>query len=75
MYFVQLSTNQEKKNAFSEKFYYASHSFTSKTSVNSTNQKEKRFFEMYFVQLSTKHGQKLRFFGENLVCKTDFRCS
>ena len=44
MYFVQLSTNQGEKVRFSEKFYYArltfSLCFTSKTSVNSTNQKE-----------------------------------
>ena len=75
MYFIQLSTTKEKNYAFSEKFYYASHSFTSKTSVNSMNQKENLRFFMYFVHLSTNQGEKLRFFGEIILCKTDSSCS
>ena len=56
---------KEKNYAFLETVYYDSLSFTSKTSVNSTNRKENlRFFEMYFVQLSTNQGEKLHFFGE-----------
>ena len=67
MHFVQLSTNQGEKLRFLEKFYYAGLCFTSKTSVNSRNQKENLRFFHVFCTVKYEPRNKITLFRRNLT--------